>query len=70
VSCHETRSLQQNRKIARKILLGRLDQQLNPGLAKSQMQQAKKRERERQKKKKKRRKLERGAEGEEEETEA
>jgi len=64
VSCHETRSLQQNRKIARKILLDRLDQQLNPGLSKSQMQQAKKRERERQKKKKKRRKLGKETEGE------
>jgi len=56
VSCHETRSLQQNRKIARKILLERLDEQLNPGLSKGQVQQARKRERERQKKKKRKRK--------------
>jgi len=58
VSCHETRSLQQNRKIARKILLERLDERLNPGLSKGQVQQARKRERERQKKKKKRKKSE------------
>jgi len=54
VNCQETRSLQQNRKIARKILLDRLDKQLNPGLSKGEMKQAKKRERERQKKKKRR----------------
>ncbi|KAG2020782.1 peptide chain release factor 1 [Coprinopsis cinerea AmutBmut pab1-1] len=52
VSCQETRSLSQNRKIARKRLLEKLDKLANPGLSKEEMKLAKKRERERQRRKK------------------
>ncbi|KAH9890657.1 RF-1 domain-containing protein [Cubamyces lactineus] len=52
VACQETRSLKQNRKIARKILLDKLDALYNPGLSKVDLQKAKKLERERQKRKK------------------
>ncbi|KAI0329834.1 hypothetical protein GY45DRAFT_1252005 [Cubamyces sp. BRFM 1775] len=52
VACQETRSLMQNRKIARKILLDKLDALYNPGLSKVDLQRAKKQERERQKRKK------------------
>ncbi|KAI0831742.1 RF-1 domain-containing protein [Trametes gibbosa] len=52
VACQETRSLQQNRKIARKILLDKLDALYNPGLSKQELLKAKQHERERRRKKK------------------
>jgi len=52
VSCQETRSLEQNRKIARRILLDKLDEINNPGLSKSGMKKAKHLERERRRRKK------------------
>ncbi|KAI8999017.1 RF-1 domain-containing protein [Trametes punicea] len=52
VACQETRSLQQNRKIARKILLDKLDALYNPGLSKQDLKRAKMLERERRKRKK------------------
>ncbi|KAH9857678.1 RF-1 domain-containing protein [Lenzites betulinus] len=52
VACQETRSLQQNRKIARKILLDKLDTLYNPGLSKQELLKAKQHERERRRKKK------------------
>ncbi|KDR81829.1 hypothetical protein GALMADRAFT_221696 [Galerina marginata CBS 339.88] len=52
VSCQDTRSLSQNRKIARKWLLEKLDKLANPGLSKEGMKAAKQRERERQRRKK------------------
>ncbi|KAI0373301.1 hypothetical protein BV20DRAFT_989966 [Pilatotrama ljubarskyi] len=52
VACQETRSLQQNRKIARKILLDKLDALYNPGLSKQDLLKAKQLERERRRKKK------------------
>lgn len=51
VSCQETRSLEQNRKFARRILLDKLDKISNPGLSKSEMQKAKHLERERRRRK-------------------
>ncbi|KAI0031498.1 RF-1 domain-containing protein [Vararia minispora EC-137] len=63
VACQETRSLEQNRKIARRILLDKLDQLTNPGLSKSEMRKAKHLERERQRRKKaKKKKARLGAE--------
>ncbi|PAV24337.1 hypothetical protein PNOK_0140500 [Pyrrhoderma noxium] len=52
VTCQETRSLQQNRLIARKNLVEKLDQLANPGLSKENMRRAKQVERERRRKKK------------------
>ncbi|TBU46984.1 RF-1 domain-containing protein [Dichomitus squalens] len=52
VTCQETRSLMQNRKLARKILLDKLDALFNPGLSKQEMQKAKQIERERRRRKK------------------
>ncbi|KAF8479018.1 RF-1 domain-containing protein [Russula ochroleuca] len=52
VSCQETRSLKQNRKIARRILLDKLDDISNPGLSKREIQKAKHLERERRRRKK------------------
>ncbi|KAJ7046624.1 RF-1 domain-containing protein [Mycena alexandri] len=52
VSCHETRSLALNRRIARRLLLEKLDKIQNPGLSKGELQQAKQRERERRRSKK------------------
>ncbi|KAA1471317.1 hypothetical protein DENSPDRAFT_929468 [Dentipellis sp. KUC8613] len=52
VACQETRSLELNRKLARKILLDKLDKQENPGLSKSELQKAKQIERERRRRKK------------------
>jgi len=52
VSCQETRSLEQNRKIARRILLDKLDDISNPGLSKVEMKRAKHLERERRRRKK------------------
>ncbi|KAJ3551722.1 hypothetical protein NM688_g4543 [Phlebia brevispora] len=51
VSCQETRSLSQNRTIARKILLERLDHLQNPGLSKQDLLKAKQLERERRRRK-------------------
>ncbi|KAJ7870245.1 RF-1 domain-containing protein [Mycena leptocephala] len=50
VSCHETRSLALNRRIARRLLVEKAIQ--NPGLSKGELQQAKQRERERRRLKK------------------
>ncbi|KAI0637393.1 RF-1 domain-containing protein [Trametes polyzona] len=52
VACQETRSLKQNRKIARKILLDKLDALYNPGLSKQELLKAKQLERERRRRKK------------------
>ncbi|KAJ7940799.1 RF-1 domain-containing protein [Mycena leptocephala] len=52
VSCHETRSLALNRRIARRLLVEKLDRIQNPGLSKGELQQAKQRERERRRLKK------------------
>jgi len=56
VSCQETRSLEQNRKTARRILLDKLDDIHSPGLSKSGMKKAKHLERERRRRKKAKRK--------------
>jgi len=52
VTCHETRSLHENRRIARKNLRDRLDQLYNPGLSRQEMKRAKQIERERRRRKK------------------
>lgn len=52
VSCQETRSLSQNRKLARRILLGKLDALYNPGLSKQEVKKALQQERKRRRKKK------------------
>ncbi|KAF9650921.1 hypothetical protein BDM02DRAFT_3140328 [Thelephora ganbajun] len=59
VKCQETRSLQQNRKTARKILLEKasyrpwqLDRLYNPGLSKGDLKRARERERDRRRRKK------------------
>ncbi|KAF8626261.1 hypothetical protein AX15_004936 [Amanita polypyramis BW_CC] len=52
VSCQETRSLSTNRKLARRLLLERLDKLENPGLSKSDLGRAKQREQERRRRKK------------------
>ncbi|KAJ7083823.1 RF-1 domain-containing protein [Mycena crocata] len=49
VSCHETRSLALNRRIARRLLLDKIK---NPGLSKREFEQAKQRERKRRRSKK------------------
>ncbi|KZV92852.1 hypothetical protein EXIGLDRAFT_768581 [Exidia glandulosa HHB12029] len=54
VECQHTRSLTQNRKVARKWLAQKLDEQLNPGLSKTSLHAARQNERKRQKAKKKR----------------
>ncbi|KAI0806952.1 RF-1 domain-containing protein [Fomes fomentarius] len=57
VSCHETRSLKQNRMLSRRILLDKLDALANPGLSKQEILKAKQIERERRRKKKAKKKL-------------
>ncbi|RPD73477.1 hypothetical protein L226DRAFT_510257 [Lentinus tigrinus ALCF2SS1-7] len=57
VACQETRSLKQNRKLARRILLDKLDALYNPGLSKQEMQKAKQIERERRRRKKAKKRL-------------
>ncbi|CAE6425717.1 hypothetical protein ACGC1H_004765 [Rhizoctonia solani] len=52
VQCQATRSREQNRKIARKIMLEKLDQLANPGLSKLEVQQEKIRAQKRQRAKK------------------
>ncbi|KAH9932145.1 RF-1 domain-containing protein [Amylocystis lapponica] len=52
VACQETRSLSQNRKLARRILLEKLDALRNPGLSKQGLRKARQLERERRRKKK------------------
>ncbi|PBK96675.1 hypothetical protein ARMGADRAFT_923082 [Armillaria gallica] len=52
VSCQMTRSLEQNRKLARRLLVEKLDQIANPGLSKDEMRRARQRERERRRRKK------------------
>ncbi|KAJ7285688.1 RF-1 domain-containing protein [Mycena rebaudengoi] len=52
VSCHQTRSLPLNRRLARRLLLEKLDKIQNPGLSAGELQQAKQRERERRRAKK------------------
>ncbi|OAX39187.1 hypothetical protein K503DRAFT_792098 [Rhizopogon vinicolor AM-OR11-026] len=56
VACQETRSLQTNRMLARRLLLEKLDKLYNPGLSKGELQRAKQQERERQRRKKSKRK--------------
>ncbi|KAG8895126.1 hypothetical protein FRB99_000745, partial [Tulasnella sp. 403] len=56
VTCHQTRSQATNRRIARKMLLEKLDQLQNPGLTKEDVKRSKERERKRQKAKKARKK--------------
>lgn len=58
VSCQETRSLAQNRRLARKMLVEKLDKMVNPGLSKGEFEKAKKRERERRRKRKARKREE------------
>jgi len=57
VQCQETRSLQDNRRIARKLIIKKLDALNNPGLSKEELRDAKVRERKRRKEKKARKKL-------------
>ncbi|OBZ75329.1 putative peptide chain release factor C12orf65, mitochondrial [Grifola frondosa] len=57
VACQETRSLKQNRKLARRILLDKLDALYNPGLSKQEMAKAKQIERSRRRKKKAKKKV-------------
>ncbi|KAH7912154.1 RF-1 domain-containing protein [Hygrophoropsis aurantiaca] len=59
VACQETRSLQTNRMLARRLLLEKacLDKIQNPGLSKGELQRAKQHERERQRRKKAKKKL-------------
>lgn len=52
VTCQKTRSLETNRKLARRLLYERLDQMDNPGISKEQIKWAKERERKRQRMKK------------------
>lgn len=52
VQCQETRSLQENRRIARKLLARKLDELYNPGLSREALLDAKVRERKRRKAKK------------------
>ncbi|KIY51012.1 hypothetical protein FISHEDRAFT_14108, partial [Fistulina hepatica ATCC 64428] len=52
IHCQDTRSLEQNRKLARRRLLEKLDNMLNPGISKQHMQIARRSERERQRRKK------------------
>ncbi|CCM03690.1 uncharacterized protein FIBRA_05835 [Fibroporia radiculosa] len=52
VACQETRSLSQNRKLARRVLLDKLDAYYNPGLSKQEMKKALQHERQRRRKKK------------------
>lgn len=56
VTCHQTRSQATNRRLARRMLLEKLDQMQNPGLTKADLVKAKKKERERQKAKKQKKK--------------
>jgi len=52
VTCQETRSLSQNRKLARRILLEKLDTLHNPGISKQELKKALQLERARRRKKK------------------
>jgi len=52
VKCQQTRSLGQNRKIARKMLLEKLDHLYNPGLSKEDLKRAREHERDRRRGKK------------------
>ncbi|KAG8838151.1 hypothetical protein FRB91_007768 [Serendipita sp. 411] len=63
VQCQETRSLQDNRRIARKLILKKLDALQNPGLSKEELRDARIRERKRRKEKKSKKKLEEKADG-------
>ncbi|KAE9400772.1 hypothetical protein BT96DRAFT_818761 [Gymnopus androsaceus JB14] len=61
VSCQETRSLQTNRFLARRLLISKactLDALENPGLSKEELKRAKQRERERRRRKKRQKKME------------
>ncbi|TCD65632.1 hypothetical protein EIP91_002437 [Steccherinum ochraceum] len=57
VACQETRSLAQNRKLARRRLLEKLDHLQNPGLSKADLLQAKQNERERRRRKRAKKKV-------------
>ncbi|KAF9566255.1 hypothetical protein CPC08DRAFT_814834 [Agrocybe pediades] len=69
VSCQDTRSLSQNRKLARKWLLEKLDELVNPGLSKESLKAAKQRERERRRRKKAKKKAKKQEEENSEEDE-
>ncbi|KAL4253979.1 Mitochondrial zinc maintenance protein 1, mitochondrial [Abortiporus biennis] len=62
VSCQETRSLNTNRMLARRLILDKLDQIENPGLSKQELQRAKQIERERRRRKKAKKKAKAKAE--------
>ncbi|KAJ1310330.1 hypothetical protein OPQ81_007069 [Rhizoctonia solani] len=64
VQCQATRSREQNRKIARKIMVEKLDQLANPGLSKLQLEQEKIRAKKRQRAKKAKKRAKQRAEGE------
>lgn len=70
VKCQETRSLETNRKLARRILVERLDQIENPGLSKQQIKWAKERERKRRRQVKSNKKKRVAAEGSQKSEEA
>jgi len=52
VSCQESRSLELNRRLARRLIIDKLDKMMNPGLSKADFMRAKQRERERRRRKK------------------
>ncbi|KZT73996.1 hypothetical protein DAEQUDRAFT_720839 [Daedalea quercina L-15889] len=62
VACQDTRSLSQNRKLARRRLLEKLDAHYNPGLSREEVRAALQRERERRRKKKSKKKSKNKAE--------
>ncbi|KAL1748087.1 RF-1 domain-containing protein [Schizophyllum fasciatum] len=63
VFCQETRSLEQNRKRARNLMIAKLDQLYNPGISKEDLQRAKMRERERRRRKKAKKRAKERSEG-------
>lgn len=52
VSCQESRSLALNRRLARRLMVGKLDKVMNPGLSKEEFLRARERERGRRRRKK------------------
>ncbi|KAF9476325.1 hypothetical protein BDN70DRAFT_178493 [Pholiota conissans] len=70
VSCQDTRSLAQNRKLARRWLLEKLDKLVNPGLSKEELKAAKQRERERQRRKKAKKKAKQNEQSEQNDSHA
>lgn len=62
VFCQETRSLEQNRKRARKLMVAKLDRMYNPGTSKEDLLRAKVVERERRRRRKAKKKAQKQAE--------